>query len=420
MRKILNVFGSVTSIDMDCCARLVTAATLKAMQVLGSALTRLDLNDCTKLCDADLALLEPLKSLTVLNLRGCKLLTGAGLEGLTNLTDLNLGHTDACDAGVARLGGLTKLTSLDLDGPGGLLTDVGLAALRTLSALTTLSLRAWDVSADEALIAPLLPTSLTRLNLTHSTFVDDMSLRALHHLTALSCLSLQLCEGVQDEGIAALLQRTTGLTRLNLGGCAALTPTGLAAVAGLSRLTDLDLGFTGLTDEGVAALAPLTALTRLNLQDNDDHLTGAGLDALPSLTWLSLIECRRVNDAGIAALGALTRLSHLDLDGCDRVSKAGVRALGALTGLAHLELPDGVKVTETGITALASLTGLEYLRMTVCRCVTVPEISALAALTRLKRIELRRPDLTEEAMAALRQQMPAQVTLVINHQLWLW
>ena len=117
----------------------------------------------------------------------------------------------------------------------------------------------------------------------------------------------------------------TNLTRLDLTQTH-VTNAGLVHLAGLTRLTRLDLHYCdGVTDAGLAHLAGLTHLTRLRLPSS---VTDAGLVHLAGLTNLTRLGLKdaRVTDAGLAHLEGLTELTTLDLQQT-RVTRAGEVAL---------------------------------------------------------------------------------------------
>jgi internalin A len=173
----------------------------------------------TKLTDAGLEELAPLKSATTLDLTGT-LVTDAGLKGLAvftnlqklylmnnpvtgsglkelrplkNLTPLHLDHNHVTDAGVKELAALTTLTSLTLRDRGGI-TDAGLKELAALKNLTTLRLGCSDPTLSKVTAAGLKELAplkhLTTLSLTGTRMTDEwfkelaalQSLRTLHFL----------------------------------------------------------------------------------------------------------------------------------------------------------------------------------------------------------------------------------------------
>ena len=105
---------------------------------------------------------------------------------------------------------------------------------------------------------------------------------------------------------------------------------GVQALAGLVRLTTLDLSDNGIGAEGARSLSGLVQLTSLHLAGNSIGAEGA--QALSSLVQLTTLD---LSDNGIGAEGArslsgLVQLTTLDLVG-DSIGD-GARAL---SGLVH-------------------------------------------------------------------------------------
>ncbi len=176
-----------------------------------------------KMNDAGMAQLGGLSKLEELSLYGAS----AGDEGLKavaslhNLRVLQIGKTAVTDAGLAHIAGLAKLEQLGLRGTA--ITDAGLAHLENLPSLTSINLG--------------------------ETRVTDAGLAHLTKLTKLEILSLQ-GDTITDAGMAQL-GNLTNLTGLTLTGTA-VTDAGLANLKPMKRLTKLNVTKTAVTDDGVA------------------------------------------------------------------------------------------------------------------------------------------------------------------------
>jgi hypothetical protein len=168
------------------------------------------------------------------------------------------------------------------------------------------------------------------------TQITDAGMAALGN-PALACLDLTGCDGVTDKGLGALVAGCSPLlARLVVRGCYEVTDKALAAGGAFPQLSWLDLSLCRrVTDAGVAALASGRA---------------------PLLAHLELAGCREITDGGVAALatGGVPLLAHLDLSGCDGVTDAGVTALasGGAPLLARLILT-WCTITDAGVAALA-------------------------------------------------------------------
>ncbi|KAG2489287.1 hypothetical protein HYH03_012307 [Edaphochlamys debaryana] len=243
------------------------------------------------------ALAARLGALTRLDLSGCSRLRNERLGGLLG----------------PRLG---ALRALDLSNCLAL-RDSGLAALSSLSALTSLRLRGcWKVSGEG--LAPLRPP-----------------------LLRLRCLDLSDCR-VTDTGLQAV-GALTALTRLHLARSWAVTARGLGHLAGLRALAVLELASTNTDNTGVAGLVPGLGRSLTDLDLSASLLNAHGLRALaqglPRLRRLKLNKCAGLDDTGLAHLGRLSCLRRLHLRHCRGVSDGAVAALAPrLPRLQHLAL----------------------------------------------------------------------------------
>jgi hypothetical protein len=128
--------------------------------------------------------------------------TDAGLEhlkGLTKLDHLYLTDTEVTGDGLANIAGLTRLQVLYLDGTR--VTDAGLEHLKGMSRLQELYLNDTEVT-DVGLERLKGLTSLQMLSL-HNTRVTNAGLAHLRGLTQLRALSLFGTQ-VTDEGVKGL------------------------------------------------------------------------------------------------------------------------------------------------------------------------------------------------------------------------
>jgi hypothetical protein len=103
---------------------------------------------------------------------------------------------------------------------------------------------------------------------------------------------------------------------------------GLASIAVLERLEELQLGGFLVTDSGLKHLEGLRSLKVLDLSSCD--LTDRGVAHLRGLTGLKVLDLKRtwVTDAGLVHLKGLINLQVLDLEET-QVTDAGIRELEA-------------------------------------------------------------------------------------------
>jgi serine/threonine protein kinase/Leucine-rich repeat (LRR) protein len=248
------------------------------------------------------------------------------------------------DAGLEHLGGLTKLTGLDLYGTQ--VTGPGLEYLKGLSNLSSLGLGSTRIG-DAALEHLKGLSNLTVLDL-GGTQVTDAGMEHLKGLSNLSGLYLNFTR-VSDAG----LEQLKGLTKLSYIGLAhtAVTGPGIAHLKGLTNLSELHLAETRISEAGMKQVGTLTALTKLELHLSEVSDAGlAHLKSLPNLTELQLARTQ-VSDAGLQHLKGLTKVRVLNLANT-KVTDEGLKALHGLTSLRELDLRTLTKVTATGVAAL--------------------------------------------------------------------
>ncbi len=137
---------------------------------------------------------------------------------------------------------------------------------------------------------------------------------SIHDPAALPCLLPLAPDGVASMGLNKTgvtgsdlvhLAPFTGLTDLNFSKARALGDDGMVHLAGLRRLTALDLYATRVSDAGVRQLAGLTALRHLHL--GATRVCGSGLASLAGLTRLRRLDLSytRVEDASLLPLSRL-------------------------------------------------------------------------------------------------------------------
>jgi hypothetical protein len=153
------------------------------------------------------------------------------------------------------------------------------------------------------------------------------------------------------------LVRELGISWLHAGG---LTDAALSRLPTLDALTRLEAeGGAALTDDGLAQLARLTSLEELQVGGPRSPITGRGLAFLRDLPKLRRFQCcwaAGVADAGMEVLAGCNRLEDLNLMG----THTGDGVLRALSGNTLLRrLHTGREVTDRGIPGLHSIPAFE-------------------------------------------------------------
>ncbi len=178
--------------------------------------------------DGALQYLAALTRLTILELRECKHIAGAGLahlKGARQLTTLDLaGATQLTDGGVQHIGAFKPLTKLDLSRCAQV-TRQGVVYLRDLSNLTYLDLSRNSQIEDKAVATLCDLPRLSTLNLSR-TAITDAGLRHIGDILGLLYLDLSQCELITDKGLPHL-SRLKNLAYLNVSGCPRITQRGL-------------------------------------------------------------------------------------------------------------------------------------------------------------------------------------------------
>jgi hypothetical protein len=135
----------------------------------------------------------------------------------------------------------------------------------------------------------------------------DTQLESMCALVTIKTLNLRgsTVKDVHLESIA----RLTELQSLNLALAKKITDRGLAPLASLQKLRELDLNFTGLSDSGLIHLSKLTSLTYLDIS-----LTNVSDAGVPALSKLVNLKVLRVRDSNMSSAG-VKRLQQA-LTGC--------------------------------------------------------------------------------------------------------
>ncbi len=206
---------------------------------------------------------------------------------------------------------------------------------------------------------------------------------------------------------------------LDLSELRDLSDSGLKTIldkASGTRITSISLSnCKKITDAGLAHLAELPSLYSLNLS-MCDNITDAGLAHLAKLTLLSSLDLRRctnITDAGIAHLSKLALLSSLNLSICPNITDVGLAHLATLTLLSSLDLSGwshipvssrglnwNENITDAGLAHLSKLTALRSLNLSACINITDAGLAHLATLTSLSSLLLDYPRASSDAARA--------------------
>ena len=196
--------------------------------------------------DHGLRHLAGMKNLLTLTLDYNLRVTSAGLkylEHLSRLTDLSLNKCDITDDGLASVGQIQRLDSLELNGTP--ITSVGLAHLEQLSGLGTLALA--DTQVDDAGVCSLARIEfLHDLDLSGCT-ITGSGLRSCRELRALKLDRVIITDSLLDE-----LQQLPLLT-LSLNG-SNIDNEDLRTLASIPNLRELSICNCPIDDSAIEIL----------------------------------------------------------------------------------------------------------------------------------------------------------------------
>jgi hypothetical protein len=300
-----------------------------------------------KIKDDIMPIVASLRSVEQLILNGTNGVTDAGLTYLAqmhNLHTIDLGFSGATAASLKSVKDLTKLVKLDM--PTTNVADDDLAYVENLKALEWIQFGSKCTGLTDAGLAHLRHLVNLKTVSVGGCPITSAGLEHLRDLTKLETLNFRNTQ-ISDLAPIAHLKE---LRSLSLS--AAPIDSGLGPINGLSKLTVLLLDKSQVTDTGVKALAGLKALQMLNL----DHtqITDAALDTIGQLPMLDnlFLNHTSVTDQGLKRLAGLNKLSLLFIEGT-RVTDAGIADLQKLKSCTQVAIGD-TAVTDGAIKAAAA------------------------------------------------------------------
>ncbi|CAD7697454.1 unnamed protein product [Ostreobium quekettii] len=252
-------------------------------------------------------------------------------------------------------------------------------------------------------------------------------------VTNLVSLELFKCFALTDQDLLEVTA-LVGLTRLHLRDCWQVSGNGLARLAGLPLLADLDVSGSCITEVGLGHLAAMASLTKVVLPQwiafgrwlpakmarfwaemtnlvmldmSHCRITGCAtsdllplLQPLTSLTELHPLET--ISDDGLQALGSLTNLSRIGLHYCTQVTSNGFNFLKQFPKLVQLEVRQLKSISCSTTSIIGGLTNLMDLTLFAFPDMGIDGISALSGLTALTALRLEtRGSTVAESMACL-------------------
>ena len=201
---------------------------------------------------ADLARLGQLKKLKSLNFRYTigKSVEWEGLTSLQQLETLHFFNTGGNDARLALVGKMHGLRELHIGSRGRLLTEKGIAHLKNLPKLHTLSIQGPVLRGESLKIIASLP-ALRRLTL-DGCDLKNVEAKAL--APAKTLLSLNLSHNKLNDVVLLTFQKFKNLEELRLASNPGITARGLPLIETFPKLRVIELDKTGVTREEAIGL----------------------------------------------------------------------------------------------------------------------------------------------------------------------
>jgi len=197
---------------------------------------------------------------------------------------------------------------------------------------------------------------------------------------------------------AAILQFNTHPCLESVNISVEMADGGLAALASLPRLRQLNVSRTLLPEEAMANLGKLYHLEELGIERctfDPNHMRS--FEALTKLRSLSLSDST-MSDVGLPHIARLRQLQFLGLFNT-RVSDEGLKHVASLVNLTCLDLRE-TKVTDSGMQRLSSLTLLR--EICIEGAVSDQGVRHLVRLPHLESLELYKTQVTDSTLDELR------------------
>jgi uncharacterized protein related to proFAR isomerase len=272
--------------------------------------------------------------------------------------------------------------------------------------------------------------SITQMDLTSAKGLTDVGLQQVGKFSSLEQLSLAGTQ-VTPSGISAVASLSR-LKSLDLRGCPlnreALTAIAKAeqierlllastiggdgdldTLANLPELRELDLSLRTISDESLKGLAGCQKLEVLLLQR--DPINGSGLEFLkpkkgqaPPLRVLN-VSSTRAGERGMPHLKGLETLEELIADDCLMTDAALLQNLKGMSRLRKISLGYN-DISDFGTQALASIKSLEDVSLHACSKVGDKTLGHLKSHKKLRRLNLMGCRITPTALQAFRNLLP--------------
>eukprot|EP00210_Caulerpa_lentillifera_P000247 g240.t1 len=320
--KKLAELSSITSVDFSGCDGITRRGIMSISFKLDKIKT-LILNDCPRISDTFLECdIVRFRYLERLEVRGCFNISDSGVKFL-----LGLKHLRYLDLSMNAK--KKKLTTCNDKFDTDKISDQSLRFIGRVEWLQTLILSHRSKLTDAGIVSLIALRNLVHLNLSW-TGLTDPGLKILKSFPDLKILDVSGCSLTEKCVASGELNRVTSLTKLNLSSISGLNDVFLKELTVLSKLRCLNISRCDkLTDVGLQHLTMFPSLAILEA-NNCVGITGKGVCYLSNLTSLQQLHMSEAMDINYDHILQLTNLQQLEM---------GIRAIDAeeLTKLTALE-----------------------------------------------------------------------------------
>jgi F-box/leucine-rich repeat protein 14 len=235
---------------------------------------------------------------------------------------------------------------------------------------------------------------LESLNLCRCLGVTGVGLAAIAKLSSLRELDLSHCRELPGADLCLTLQKLPCLTSVAVNRVFGVTDETLATLVSTAptTLTLLDIGNCGdVTDAGVKALQKLPNLRVLGISRSRTLTADCAVTiAKLPLETLNMGWCEWATDKAIEALSQCSSLTMLHLDSAT-VTDVGLAKMSKLSKLMGLDISNSFSFSGPGLSSVLSIGGLQQLtslRLFKCAAVTDPCLTQIAKLPFLTSLDL--------------------------------
>ena len=300
-------------------------------------------------------------------------------EGLEEITEINASGSPVTDSGLASLGKLPALKTLDLISTK--VSNQGMQHLTQIQGLETLRLNNTTISDDGIAILNGCP-NLKKLEIV-GCLLTQAGFASIGKMPVLEELNFETTPGLNDVTLDLICEART-LRRLNFRDCGGITDSGMAALAKLEVLEELNINRSQVTSEGFLAVTKgggLKNMRRLGISVTPMTDKGAkAINTMKSLEYIDLQQVQGINDIGFTSIvSGMKKLKLININDCGNIT--GPKAFTAMKGCDELEVLSAAhtSINDVSLGQLRGLKNLKKLDVTGTKC-TLSGVQALKKL----------------------------------------